>query len=46
MNDRTAMIDLDNFLKPRDRLAKFDFHSVKVAGFVPARKRLSGRYRG
>src|ERR1700722_5788600 len=42
-NDRTTMIDLGNFLKPRDRLVKFDCHSVKVAGFAPARKRPKGR---
>jgi hypothetical protein len=30
--DRTTMIDSGNFLKPRDRLAEFDCHSVDAAG--------------
>ena len=42
MNDRTTMIDLGNFLKPRDRLAKFDCHSVKVAGFCTSEKETEG----
>jgi len=46
MNDRTIMIDLGNFLKPRDRLAKFDCHSVKVAGFCTCEKEAKGTLKG